>query len=166
MRRLMMLGVGVCLLAGSIVADGRALPNFSGTWVFDTDATVASTAGDKVVLSGPIFGDLFIAEQTVQALTLRIAAGPLRVTAVYKLDGSASKNESPGNPPIEVTSRARWDGERLVVASHSESPGATGPVAVDSTRTIWLNDKGQLVIDRSGTPKDMVPSSRSVYRKQ
>lgn len=165
MRRAMSLGLGVCLLTGSLYAEGTAYPDLSGTWVFDADATIAE-AKASMVLSGPIFGDEFVAAQTAEALTLKISAGPLRVTAVYALDGSPSKNMSPGAPPIDVTSRARWDGDRLVITSHSESPGPSGPVPVDSTRTVWLDGKGRMLIDRSGTPKDMVPSSRSVYTKR
>lgn len=165
MRRALTLAFGLCLLTGSVSARHAAVPTLTGTWVFDTAATSASIAGDK--MSGaPIFGDLFFAEQTAATLTLRIAAGPLRVTAIYALDGSASKNMSPGNPPIEVTSRSHWDGDRLVIVSHSESPGPSGPVPVDSTRTIFLDAKGHMVIERTGTPAEMVPASRGVYRKQ
>lgn len=161
----MTLALGLCLLTGSVSAHRAALPNLTGTWVFDAAATSTAIADDKVSGS-PIFGDLFFAEQTAATLTLRIAAGPLRVTAIYALDGSPSKNTSPGNPPIEVTSRSHWDGDRLVVASHSESPGPSGPIAVDSTRTIWIDAKGHMVIERKGTPPEMVPTSRGVYRKQ
>jgi hypothetical protein len=37
---------------------------------------------------------------------------------------------------------------------------------VVSIRTIWLDEKGRLVIDRDGTPAPVVPSTRSVYKKQ
>lgn len=51
-------------------------------------------------------------------------------------------------------------------ASPPNLPGASGPVIVASTRTMWLDEQGRLVIERTGTPRELVPSSRSVYRKQ
>ena len=37
---------------------------------------------------------------------------------------------------------------------------------VKSTRKLWLDDKGRVVIERTGTPRNMVPPSRSVYTKK
>jgi hypothetical protein len=142
-------------------------PSFAGTWAYDDAATVKSVAGSPGVAATAIMGQEFAALQDTATLTLNITAGTLFVTAVYRLDGTESKNMSPGaapgQPDIEVTSRCSWNGDKLVVVTKSLSPSPSGPVSVESTRTIWINAEGQLVIDRSGTPKTRVPSTRSVY---
>ena len=161
--------LGVVTAALAVSAQGTARPDFSGTWQFDAAATAADAKAANMA-AGPIFGDSFVAEQTPAALTLKIAAGTLRVTAVYALDGSVSTNLSPGEAPnapdIVVTSRATWDDRRLIITSSSQSPGKTEPIFVDSIRTMWLDANGRLVIQRTGTPAGVVPSSRSVYSKQ
>jgi len=169
MKRSVSTVLGWLVLMTSAYAQTPVRADFSGTWTFDAEATTASAQTAKMT-PGPIFGDQFVAEQNAAVLTLKIAAGTLRVTAVYSLDGAVSRNLSPasgpGASPIEVTSRAHWEYDRLVITSHSESPDATGPMAVDSTRTMWIDNTGRLVIERTGTPAALVPSSRSVYAKQ
>ena len=168
--KMVVAGIIAVLLTGHVAfAQESAHADFSGSWQFDASTTTENAKAAKMV-AGPIFGDSFVAEQTAAALTLKISAGPLRVAAVYALDGSVSKNLSPGGAPgapdIEVTSRATWDGGRLVIASTSQSDTNAGPVVVDSVRIMWLDAEGRLVIQRTGTPMSLVPSSRSVYKKQ
>lgn len=169
MKRTVLITSGLLLFSMAVSAQARAIPDFSGTWVFDHTATLENAILVKMQ-AGPIFGDSFVAEQSRTALTLKISAGTLQVIAVYALDGSASRNTSPpaiqNAQPIDVTSHAKWDAGRLIITSNSQSPSANGPVVVDSIRTMWLDTAGRLVIERTGTPKTMVPSSRSVYKKQ
>lgn len=158
---------GLVLLTVAAMAQRGGARGFGGTWVFDQEATVAS-AREAKMQAGPIFGDGFNAVQTEKSLTLHITAGTLNITATYALDGSESKNVSPpsapGAPPINIVSIAKWDGDRLSVTSTSQSPGANGPIDVKSVRTMWLDSSGRLVIERTGTPTTIVPSSRSVYK--
>lgn len=165
---LMAVVTGVRVCAAGPVAAQSAKPDFAGAWVFDPDATRANA--DVAGMNGlALFTETFTAEMSDAAFTMHVDLGPMVVHAAYKLDGSVSKNMSPpgmaGQPDIEVTSRARWEGRTLVIASTSASPGPNGPVTVTSTRKFWLDDKGRLVIERVGEPKPMVPSSRSVYRR-
>lgn len=150
-------------------------PDFSGVWLFDEPATGAvATVERKGAL---IFGEWFTVRQDAKFLTLEItiAKGMAPVQAVYALDGSETQNASPpqtpGGAPIIVKATAKWVGDKLVVESRSQQPGGPGkndPKVVDvvSTRTIWLDKGGRLVIDRDGTPKPVVPATRSVYKKQ
>ena len=151
-------------------------PNFSGTWTFDEPATgEVATVQRK---GSAIFGESFVATADAKTLTLdiTIAKGTPPVTAVYALDGTATKNVSPpqmpGGAPIIVTATAKWLGDKLVIESKSQQPGGRGPdapkvVDVVSTRTMWIDSTGQrMVIDRDGTPPQVVPSTRSVYHKQ
>lgn len=152
-----------------------AHPDFSGIWVFDEPATGAVATVERK--GSLIFGEWFTARQNAKFLTLEItvAKGAAPVQAVYALDGSTTQNASPpqtpGGAPIIVSASAKWVGEKLVIESRSQQPGGPGkddPKVVDvvSRRTIWLDKEGRLVIDRDGTPKPVVPSTRSVYKRQ
>ena len=187
MKRLRIVGlriVGVAIVGLSIASmtanrsfaqTPKPRPNFSGTWVFDEPATGAVATVERK--GSAIFGESFVAAADATTLTLdiTIARGTPPVKAVYALDGTATNNVSPpqmpGGAPIIVTATAKWVGDKLVIESKSQQPGGRGPdapkvVDVVSTRTMWLDKNGNLVIDRDGTPKPVVPSTRSVYKKQ
>lgn len=169
MRRIVFLTVMLLSTAVSACAQGPTRPSFAGTWVFDPEATKA--AADAAKVNGlALFMEQFQAEQDAKAFTMKVDLGPMVVTAIYKLDGSVSKNMSPpsmpGQPEIEVTSNATWEGNTLVVTSVSASPSANGPVEVKSTRKLSLDAQGRLVVERFGTPANMVPTTRSVYKKK
>jgi len=85
------------------------------------------------------------------------------VVAVYDLSGADSENVSPGD--IRVTSRASWEGTKLVIDSTSEGTDQGKPVTVATKRTIWIDAQGDLIVERSGTPASVVTASRSVYRR-
>jgi len=148
-------------------------PDFSGRWVIDQPATIeAAQAGH--VNGTIIFGESFVATQTAASIKLDISAGGLAVSATYALDGSESRNTSPpttaDGQPIVVTATAKWVEDKLVILSTSQSPGTgrgavNGMVTVRSTRTMWLDAAGRLVIERIGTPASMMPASTSVYVK-
>ena len=169
------LAIALCAMAHGSAQAPKARPDFSGTWMFDDAATSAVATVERK--GGPIFGESFVARQDARTLTfdITIAKGAAPVTAVYALDGTATTTVSPpqtnGGAPIIVTATAKWLGEKLLIESKSQQPGGRGPdapkvVNVVSTRTIWLDNDGRLVIDRDGTPKPVVPSTRSVYKKQ
>lgn len=166
MKRVVAMMIVVLALSGPSCA--KAAPNFSGTWTFDIEATKASAAAAQ--MDGlALFMEKFSTEQNAKVFSMKVELGQMMVTAVYNLDGSVSKNMSPsgtsGADPIEVTSIAKWDGNTLVIASTSTSPSANGPIEVKSTRKLWLDAEGRLVIERSGTPTTIVRPSRSVYKK-
>ena len=166
MKRVVSVAIVVLALIG--VSCAKAKPNFAGNWDFDVEATKASAAEAK--MDGlALFMEHFTAEQDAKTFSMKVELGQMIVTAAYNLDGSVSKNMSPsgtsGQPPIEVVSNAKWDGDVLVVTSTSFSSSANGPIEVKSTRKQWLDDKGRLVIERFGTPDTLVRSSRSVYAK-
>jgi protein TonB len=150
----------------AITAQPR--PNFSGTWVFDRTKSMQPGPDGRIVLA-PMLGDEFDAHQDAKALTLTIRTGALTVNAVYALDGSESRNVSPGTrgePDITVLSRASWDGNRLVILTTSTSTEKGQEVTVETKRVISLDDESNLIIERTGTPPTLVKPSRSVYRKR
>lgn len=169
MKRVVALAMVFLTMSAVACAKTPQHPNFAGTWVFDPAAT--KVVADEAKVSGlALFMEQFQAEQDAKAFTMKVDLGPYVVTAIYKLDGTVSKNVSPpstpGQPEIEVLSNATWEGHTLVVTSTSSSPSATGPIEVKSTRKLSLDAQGRLVVERFGTPANMVPTTRSVYKKK
>ncbi len=150
------------LIALTAALGGQGHPDFSGRWTFDREKTMRPDAEGRVVLAA-MLGDEFVALQDASSLRLRILVGGETVVAVYDLTGAASENVSPGD--IKVTSRARWEGRKLVIESTSESSETGRLVTVRTRRVIWIDDAGDLIIERSGTPVTQVTASRSVYRR-
>jgi len=147
-------------------APAAARPDFSGTWAFDQLKSAQPGPDGKITLAA-MLGDEFTAQQDAVSLTLAIKIGGLRVNAAYKLDGSDTRNMSPGafgQPAVEVVSRASWDGDKLVIASKSVSVIAGKNVPIETRRVLWI-EKGGLIIERTGTPVSEVPPTRSAYLK-
>jgi hypothetical protein len=167
--RLILSGALLCLAIAQSTAgeDSRAgTPNFSGTWTFDR-AMSSQPGPDGRIVIAPILGDECVIRQDGAALTLSIKAGALKVTAVYNFEGE-SRNLSPAGPgeaDTVVTSRVSWDGDRLVILSTSTSGAQGRETRVDTKRVIWLDDRNDLIIVRTGTPPSEVTPSRSVYRR-
>jgi len=135
-------------------------PDFSGRWTFDRARSAQPWHGRIVI--APILGDECVATQDATSLTLAITTGGQRVKAVYVLGGE-SRNLSPGDIP--VTSRASWDGDHLVIRSTSAAVVKDQDVTIATTRVLWLDMDGSLIIERTGTPASEVTPSRSVYTR-
>lgn len=173
MNTLVMLPVAlVCLgIAQSPAAPARqasspGTPDFSGTWTFDR-ARSSQPGPDGRIVIAPILGDECVVHQDRTALTLKIRAGMLNVTAVYSFEGE-SRNLSPAGPgeaDAVVTSRVSWDGDRLVILSSSTSVVGGREMRIETKRVIWLDERHDLIIERTGTPASEVTPSRSVYRR-
>jgi len=140
--------------------------NFSGRWEFDREKTMQPGPDGRIVVAA-MLGDAVVVRQDAKTITFTIDAGGLLVKAVYNLDGSETRNMSPGppgQPEIPVTSRASWDGKRLVILSKSLATEGGVAVTVESRRVVWIDSEGQLIVERTGTPAALVTPSRSVYR--
>jgi hypothetical protein len=145
----------------------QAPPDFSGRWEFDRERTMQPGPDGRIVLAA-MLGDSVVVRQTADRITFSIDAGGQFVRAVYNLDGSETRNLSPGPPgeaEIPVTSRASWDGKRLVILSKSTATDKGVSVTVDTRRVLSLDGDGHLIVERTGTPTSLVTSSRSVYRR-
>lgn len=137
-------------------------PDLSGTWTFDQAKSLKPGPDGRIVLAA-MLGDEFVALQKGTSLTLRISFQGALVVAVYDLTGAETENVSPGD--ISVKSRASWQDDRLVIDSTSDVRDQGKPVTVRTRRVIWIDEAGDLIIERSGTPASQVTSSRSVYRR-
>ena len=125
------------ILSGATLVSQPA--DLSGTWTFDQAKTMRPGPDGRVVLAAMLG------------------------VAVYDLSGAESENVSPGD--IRVTSRASWQGTKLVIDSTSEGTDQGKPVTIATKRTIWIDAQGDLIVERSGTPASVVTASRSVYRR-
>jgi hypothetical protein len=134
------------LLVASVVLGmslfAQAPPNFAGTWRLA--AGPDSQPGDPAVL-------------TIAQTASEVRIGPLwdqsPDSLSIKLDGTESRNtlRGPGTP-IEVSSRATWDGPRLVVADTvSNSRG------VLTVKSVYALDGDRLTLQISGIGQNGAP---------
>jgi hypothetical protein len=155
------------VLVFAAVALLQAAPDFSGRWEFDREKTMQPGPDGRIVLAA-MLGDEVVVRQTAKTISFAIDAGGQLVRASYNLDGSESRNMSPGppdQPEIPVTSTASWDGQRLVILSKSLATDKGVAVTVESRRVLWLDSGGNLIVERTGSPPALVTPSRSVYRR-
>lgn len=150
------------LLAAAAGVAPSQRPDLSGTWTFDQARSLKPGPDGRIVLAA-MLGDEFVALQKGTSLTLRISFQGDFVVAVYDLTGAETENLSPGDIPVK--SRAFWQNDRLVIDSTSDVVDQGTAVTVKTRRVIWIDEAGDLIIERSGTPASQVTSSRSVYRR-
>jgi hypothetical protein len=153
------LAVLICLWLAPAAA--QAPPDFSGTWTLDAEKTLQPGPDGRIVLA-PMLGERVVVQQTPTSITLRITVRGDVVVAVYDLTGAESRNVSPGDIP--VVSRASWKDDRLVIDSTSDSVEKGKPITIRTTRVLWIDKAGDLIVERTGTPASAVTPSRSVYR--
>lgn len=155
------------LVVWTLAAALQGAPSFSGRWEFDREKTMRPGPDGRIVIAA-MLGDAVAIKQDAKTITFTIDAGGVLVKAVYNLDGSESRNISPGppeQPEIPVTSRTSWDGNRLVIASKSVATDKGVAVTVETRRVLSIDGDGNLIVERTGTPASLVTPSRSVYRR-
>lgn len=150
------------IVAFTLAVQVQATPDLSGTWLFDQEKTMQPGADGKIVLAA-MLGERVVIQQTDTSITLRITFQGDVVVAVYDLTGAESKNVSPGD--ITVLSRAASKDGRLVIDSTSESIEGGTPLTIKTTRTLWIDKAGDLIVERTGSPASVVTPSRSVYTR-
>jgi hypothetical protein len=112
---------------------------------------------------GAGFGQEFTAKQDGTSLTITRQQGGQDVTAVYKLDGSESKNTVAGRGgQQEQVSTAKWDGSKLVITTKLDFGGNT----VEQVRSLSM-DAFNLVIEQTQPGRDggAPTTSKVVYKK-
>jgi hypothetical protein len=115
-----------------------------------------------------MLGGNFTAKQDDKVLTLTIEAYGRTVVAAYNLDGSDSKLMSPmgpGQPDEAIVSHATWEGDRLVIKTTTIETADGKPVEMTTRRVMWIDSRGELLLERTGTPPSMVTPSTSAYRR-
>jgi len=143
----------------------QARPDFSGDWTLARNRSTQTTEGQRVTSGAGLLGEKFTAKQDAKTLTLDITSAAIGrpVRAVYNLDNSESKNVNPGQagqPDEAISSRASWDGEKLVILTRGTVPVNGKPL--ESKRVMWIDANGLLTIERSS---EGAPATRSVYER-
>jgi hypothetical protein len=136
--------------ATAVFAQGK--PDFSGSWAIDPASVPAATAGGGGGGGrgggrggGGGLGQAFTAKQDANTLTITRQQGGNEVTAVYKLDGSESKNTVAGRGgQQEQVSKAAWDGDKLVITTTQDFGGNT----VERKMTLSM-EGGKLAVEQT-----------------
>src|SRR6478609_2193392 len=110
----------VLLLAATAIVSPLAAqshPDFSGTWVMDTKTAPAGITSLSMVIKQDA--------KTINIVTdVNTAMGAQKVTNVFNLDGSDSKNSMAGPAgTVETTSTVGWEGPVMTVATKASVQG-------------------------------------------
>ena len=166
----------LALVAAPVVICCAALisgqkPDFSGLWALGPNTSVAVNFG------GLIAGSVIRIEQTADAIRIRRTYGreslqnpPVILTV--SLDDRESPNAYHGvhRPGISATisSKARWDGNRLVLVTIQTMTDADKKTSTkrETTETLSL-DAGRLIVERAVSPDpDKSQGRKEIWFKQ
>jgi hypothetical protein len=165
MRTAVLSLAALALLAGHATAQSK--PNFAGNWTLNTEKSDPMGGGPGGGGGGRGMGmgaaPLAIT-QTGDKLVIEIKSETPR-TLTYALDGTESVN--PGMRGAETKSKARWEGESLVIESTTAMSTPNGDVTITAkeVRTVSADGKMMTVVTTTQTPMGERTMKR-VYDKQ
>ena len=167
MRTAVLSLAALALLAGS--AATQAKPNFAGNWTLNTEKSDPMGGGPGGGGGGAGRGTgmgsaPLTITQTDDKLVIEIKAETPR-TLTYALDGKESMN--PGMRGAETKSKARWEGESLIIESTTAMSTPNGDVTITAkeVRTVSADGKTMTVVTTSQSPMGERTVKR-VYDKQ
>lgn len=127
-------------------AAGQARPDFSGTW------TRVADPGDPPQRAASSSHTIM---QTATEITVTIAGRNGPETSIYRLDGSASANQTQSpEGPLTVTGTARWEGASLVIETRREIQGMT--ITTREVRTLDTTGKEMTIEATTRSPQGEV----------
>jgi hypothetical protein len=156
------------VLPPSVWAQGK--PDLSGTWTFDeakSDPAPARAGGGG---GGGGRGGGRMGGAPATAMTIKQSATELTMdrttaqgaqTVVFKLDGSESKNTIGPGP---ATSKAMWEGNKLVVTTTQTVQGRGGEITINS-KDIYSVQGNVLTIETTRTTPAGDQSRKLIYTK-
>jgi hypothetical protein len=167
MRTAVLSLAALALLAGN--AATQAKPNFAGNWTLNTEKSDPMGGGPGGGGGGGGRGmgmgsaPLAIT-QTGDKLVIEIKSETPR-TLTYALDGKESTN--PGMRGAETKSKARWEGESLIIESTTAMSTPNGDVTITAkeVRTVSADGKTMTVVTTTQSPMGERTMKR-VYDKQ
>ena len=167
MRTAVLSLAALALLAGN--ATSQAKPNFAGNWTLNTEKSDPMGGGPGGGGGGAGRGmggasaPLTIT-QTDDKLVIEIKAETPR-TLTYALDGKESVN--PGMRGAETKSKARWEGESLIIESTTamSTPNGDMTITAKEVRSVSADGKTMTVVTTSQSPMGDRTTKR-VYDKQ
>ena len=165
--------VATLALATALVAmtAAQAKPDLSGTWTFDeakSDPAPARGGGGGGGGGGRGGGRMggapataMTIKQTANELTMDRTTAQGAQTAVYKLDGSESKNTIGMGP---ATSKAAFEGSKLVIATTQTVQGRGGEITIDS-KDIYSVEGNTLTIETTRNTPAGAQTRKLIYTK-
>jgi len=136
LRTPLVFGIPVIVLMLGVAMSAQSQPNFGGKWTLaEPSAQVGFGAG---------FGMAFTAVQDEKTLTITRDVQGTELKSVYNLDGSDSKNSLNVNGnSIDLVSKAKWDGGKLVIATTANFGGNT----FETSNALSLDASGILTVE-------------------
>ena len=164
-RALLTGAIALALTAG---IAAQAKPDFSGKWTLVPDPAAAAApagggggggrGGGRGGGGGQFCGQECTVMQDGTSLTVTRTTQAGEVKAVYKLDGSESKNMQAGRGgQTEVVSKAMWDGNKVSISTTRDFGGN----AV-TTKTVLSVTGGELTVENEG---GQGPATTQKYKK-
>jgi hypothetical protein len=150
--------------------QAQAKTDFSGTWTFDeaksdpAPARAGGGGGGGGRGGGRMGGAPATAmtiEQTPGALSMHRTTAQGAQTIVFKLDGTDSQNTIGMGP---ATSKAVWDGPRLVVTTTQTVQGRGGEITINS-KEVFSVEGNTLTIDTTRTTPAGEMTRKLIYTK-
>jgi hypothetical protein len=161
-------GLATLLLVAGLSAQAK--PDFSGKWTLVPDPNAAAAApaggggggggrgGGRGGGGGQFCGQECTVAQDATTLTVTRTTQAGEVKAVYKLDGSESKNMQAGRGgQTEVVSKAMWDGNKVSISTTRDLGGN-----VVTTKTTLSVTGGELTLENEG---GQGPATSQKYKK-
>jgi hypothetical protein len=169
-------------LVATLAAAHQPAADLTGTWTLEAPAIASTPAvpGTPAAAAAPGdmgsgWGSTITLAQEAQRLIVEYPVfsrydlqPPLTFT--FPLDGSEGRNTvNLGRGEQVESSRARWDGQTLIIVTTFEvaDRAAGKPFKAELTRKLWLESPTMLVVEvtRAGVLGGPASTTRSVYRK-
>jgi hypothetical protein len=161
--------IAIAALAAT-VAIAQAKPDFSGTWTLDLDRSETGgtpsggPGGDRPGRGqGAPLDARFVVKQTADELSVDQQVGGKSTVTTFKLDGSESVNT--GMRGGEVKSKARWDGNRLIVESTQTMNTPGGGMSLETKEIRRLAPDGTMVVERTTVTPRGTRTQKLVFKR-
>ena len=159
-------GVAAVTLVAGLAAQAK--PDFSGKWTLVPDPNAAAApagpgggGGGRGGGGGQFCGPECTVAQDGTSLTITRTTQAGETKAVYKLDGSESKNMQAGRGgQTEVVSKAMWDGNKVSVSTTRD----LGGTAV-TTKTVLSVTGGEMTVENEGQGPNGPTTTTQKYKK-
>jgi len=151
-----LLAAAVCLLPSAFL---QAKPDFSGSWK-QVDMKVTPPPADT---AGALPPGITVIRQTATTIAIEREAFGNPIVYTFALDGSESKNASGA---MTMTTRTRWEGDRLVTEGTSVSVTSQGRSVWKIKEVRYFDARKAHIVERSFTDSGgAVTSSRQVLER-
>lgn len=160
MRRMPLGLIAAAALFFVTAFSAQSKPNFSGKWVVDETA-----AGNTGGAGGAGFscGGACTISQDAATLKVDRAQGDRTFPSTFKLDGTESKNQGPGQGGMtDVVTVAKWDGNKITFTTKRQVQGT----AMTSVQTVSMVGATMVVEGLLDRGRGMQPSGKVTYKKQ